>query len=141
VGRLCLVRGCAVALIGVASYCGAPAQAAGPAEFVPAYSDSQIMLYMSWSFGAHGTRPETFGLRYERSSPSSTEPGTRFSAPLAHHSLIDLQFARGAAPRMQFGPRVTWDISRGRLGPTNLFNGWQLPAPYFAASTSAAWPR
>src|SRR5579862_429246 len=138
-GRLCLVRGCAVALIGVANYCAVPAEAASPTDFVPAYAASQVMLYVSWSFGTHDIRPNTFGLRYERSAPVSTDPGARFSAPLAHHSLIDLQFARGAAPLMQFGPRVTWDISRGRLGPTKLLNGWQLPGPAAAPGTWAAW--
>ena len=136
---LWLVRGFAVALIGIASCCAAPAQAAIPAEFVPSYSGTQVMLYVSWSFGVQGTRPETFGFRYERSSLSSTESGISFSAPVAHHSLIDLQFTRGAPPLMQFGPRVTWDIVRGRVGPTKLINGWQLPDPTAPGGAWAAW--
>ena len=138
-GRLCLARGCALALIGVAAYCAVPVDAADAAGFVPSYSGSQVMLYVSWTFGARSARPDAFGFRYERSAPTSTDPGARFCAPLAHHSLIDLQFARGAAPLMQFGPRVTWDISRGRLGPTNQLNSWRLPALSTMASAWAAW--
>jgi hypothetical protein len=138
-GRLCLARGCVIALIGVAACCAVPANAAVPTGFVPSYSGSQVMLYVSWSFGAQNSRPDTFGFRYERSAPTSTDPGARFCAPLAHHSLIDLQFARGAAPLMQFGPRVTWDLSRGRVGPTSRLNGWQLPAPSATAGAWADW--
>ena len=125
--RLCVARGWAVALSGVAACCStAPARAAELATFAPSYSNAQVMLYVSWPLGAHGKRPDTFGLRYERSSPSYPDPAAQFCPPLRHHSLVDLQFARGAAPRMQFGPRVTWDISRGRISPTNL--------------VTAAWP-
>jgi hypothetical protein len=138
-GRLCLARGYMFALIGVSACCTVPANAAGSTEFVPSYSASQVMLYVTWSFRSQSVRPDIFGFRFERSAPSSTDPGARFSAPLAHHSLIDLQFARGAAPLMQFGPRITWDISRGRLGPTNRLNSWRLPAPSATASTWAAW--
>jgi hypothetical protein len=137
-GRLSFKRGCAIAVIGASACCAAPVQAA-EAQFAPSYSGSQVMLYVSWSFGAKGTRPDAFGLRYERSAPVSTDPAARFCAPLAHHSLIDLKFARGAAPLMQFGPRVTWDISRGRLGPTNMLNAWQLPVVAATAGTRAAW--
>ena len=90
-GRLGLVRGCAVALIGVANCCAAPAQAAAPAEFVPSYAGSQVMLYVSWAFGARDMRPDTFGFRYERSAPTSTDPGARFCAPLrARPELVPL---------------------------------------------------
>jgi hypothetical protein len=97
------------------------------------------MLYMSWSFAAPGHRSEAFGFRYERSSPSSSDPAARFCAPLAHRSLIDLQFARGAGPRMQFGPRVTWDISRGRLAPTSMVNASLVSMQPATAAALAAW--
>ncbi len=126
-------------MIVVAAYCAVPAHAAGPTGFVPSYSGSQIMLYVSWSFGARSAHPDTFGFRYERSAATSTSPGACPGARLAHHSLIDLQFARGAVPLMQFGPRVTWDISRGRLGPTNRLNGWQLLASSTTPGTWADW--
>lgn len=126
-GRLCSTREWAIAMIGVATCCCvAPAQAGDLSGFVPSYSGSQVMLYVSWSFAAQGKHPEAFGFRYERSSPASSDPAARFCAPLAHRSLIDLQFARGAGPRMQFGPRVTWDISHGRLAPTNRVGSWSV---------------
>ena len=141
-GRLCVARGWVVALMGVATCCDtAPARAGDLGGFVPSYSGSQVMLYVSWPLGAHGTRPDTFGFRYERSTPGSTDPGARFCAPLAHHSLIDLQFTRGAAPRMQFGPRVTWDISRGRLAPTNMLHPWLMTMPPATPAAMAAWVR
>jgi hypothetical protein len=96
------------------------------------------MLYVSWSFAARGARTEKFGFRYERSSPSSSDPGARFCAPLAHRSLVDLQFSRGTGPRMQFGPRVTWDISHGRLAPTSLVNSWLVTMPLTTPAAFAA---
>lgn len=138
-GRLSTTREWAIALIGVTACCGlAPARAADLGGFVPSYSGSQVMLYVSWSFAARGTRTEAFGFRYERSSPASSDPGARFCAPLAHRSLVDLQFARGAGPRMQFGPRVTWDISHGRLAPTKLVNTWLVTKPLVAPAALAA---
>ncbi len=143
-GRLASKRDWAIAMIAVATCCGvAPAQA-GDLGFVPSYSGAQVMLYVSWSFAAQGKHPEAFGFRYERSSPASSDPAARFCAPLAHRSLIDLQFARGAGPRMQFGPRVTWDISHGRLAPTNRVGSWSvamLPAlPALPGALAASLP-
>ena len=139
-GRLCRAREWAVALIGVAAYgCTALAHAGDPATFVPSYSGTQVMLYVSWSFGAQGARADTFGFRYERSSPAFSNSVAQFCAPLAHRSLVDLQFARGAAPRMQFGPRVTWDISRGRLAPTNRVSSWLLKAQPANVGPLSAW--
>ena len=138
-GRLCGARNWAITLIGVATCCClAPARAADLGGFVPSYSGSQVMLYVSWSFAARGTRTEAFGFRYERSSPASSDPGARFCAPLAHRSLVDLQFARGAGPRMQFGPRVTWDISHGRLAPTKLVNARLVTMPLATPASLAA---
>ena len=124
-GRLWLPRGWAIAWLGVVT-CGsvAPIRAADLSGFSPSYSGTQVALYLSWSFAGRGAHTETFGFRYERSSPAWSAPATRFCAPLAHRSLVDLQFTRGTGPRMQFGPRVTWDISRGRIAPTKLINTW-----------------
>lgn len=132
-GRLISARGWVVALVGVASCCCLAPSNAADLGFVPSYSGSQVMLYASWSFAARGTSTKGFGIRYERSSPSSSDPGARFCAPLAHHSLVDLQFSRASGPRMQFGPRVTWDISHGRLAPTNLLSSWPVTTPTPAA--------
>jgi hypothetical protein len=139
VGRLCGARGWAMAWIGIATCCCAAPAGAGDLGFVPSYSGSQVMLYVSWSLAAHGTRSEAIGFRYERSSPTSTDPAARFCAPLAHHSLIDLQFARGAGPRMQFGPRVTWDIGHGHPAPTNLVNSWPLSMRPTMPAALAGW--
>jgi hypothetical protein len=140
VGRLFTARKWAIALIGFATCCRiAPAGAADLTGFAPSYSGSQVMLYVSWSFAAHGSYGQAFGFRYERSSPVVNNPAARFCAPLAHRSLIDLQFARGAGPRMQFGPRVTWDISRGRLAPTNLVNASVLTVSPATPAAMAAW--
>ncbi len=140
--RLYGARGRAIAMLAVATCCCvATAQAGDPNGFVPSYSASQVMLYVSWSFAAQGKHPEAFGFRYERSSPASSDPAARFCAPLAHRSLVDLQFARGAGPRMQFGPRVTWDISRGRLAPTNRFGSWSIAMlPALPAALAASLP-
>lgn len=126
VTRLCIVRGLVLTLIGLAACCTVTPARADSSGFVPSYSGSQVMLYVSWSFAARGSAAQAFGVRYERSSPVVNNPAARFCAPLAHRSLVDLQFARGAGPRMQFGPRVTWDISRGRLSPTVLLSSAAL---------------
>ena len=140
-GRLGWARNGAIALIGVATCCAGPVHAGDPADFAPSYSGSQVMLYVKWSLASKGPRPTAFGFRYERSSPSSSDPAARFCAPLAHHSLIDLQFARGTGPRMQFGPRVTWDISRGRLAPTSLVNASLVSMQPATPAAMAAWVR
>lgn len=137
-GRLGGARGWAVALIGVAACCCLAPAGAADLGFVPSYSGSQVMLYASWSFAGRGTGTKGFGFRYERSSPSSSDPGARFCAPLAHHSLVDLQFSRGLGPRMQFGPRVTWDISHGRLAPTKLVNSSLVTMSLTTAAALAA---
>ena len=80
----------------------------------------QIMLYLRWPVGARGLGATTFGLRYERTSPVYAESATRFAASMRHRSLVDLEFSRGIAPRMSFGPHVTWEMGRGELGPTQL---------------------
>lgn len=97
-----------------------PGQAADAAGDAPGISGPQFMLYMSWPVGAHGLGVTTYGLRYERTSPVYAESATRFAASLRHRSLVDIEFSRGSAPRMSFGPRVTWDMGRGQLGPTQL---------------------
>jgi hypothetical protein len=141
VPRLCRARDWTIAIVAIATgCCVAPARAADAPGFVSSYSGSQVMVYVSWAFASHGNRAQTFGLRYERASPVVTDPASRFCAPLAHRSLVDLQFARGSSPRMQFGPRVTWDISHGRLAPTDRMGSWTvaLPAVRLLPSISAA---
>jgi len=139
VRRLGLWRRWVMALLGIAGFCATPARAAELSEFAPSYSGSQVMLYMSWSLATQGPRAQTFGLRYERSTPVSSDPGARFCAPLAHRSLVDFQFARDDRPRVQFGPRVTWDISRGRIEPTKLFDAWTLTAPAGRSAAMGGW--
>lgn len=111
----------AVVLSGAAACTPAARALAGDsAGFVPASPGSQLMLFASRSIGARGAGASRFGLRYERATPMSLDPAARYSAPLRHRSLVELQFARGMAPRMLFGPRVTWDMGRRHLGPTDL---------------------
>jgi len=126
-----------------ASLCGAMTAARagdtlGPA---PDITRPQIMLYVSHPLGSSGRGQSTFGLRYERAYSSSSDPSARFYAPLRHHSLIDLQLTRGYAPRVLFGPRVTWDLGRSQLGPTAMLNDyrWPLTKPSSAGRPLAGW--
>ena len=98
----------------------APVRAADAAGYSPGLPGPQIMLYLRWPVGVHGLGATTFGLRYDQASPIYAESATRFAAAMRHRSLVDLQFTRGVAPRMYFGPRVTWEMGRGELGPTQL---------------------
>ncbi len=141
-GRLWLPRGMTMAWLGLVA-CGfaAGTEAADLSGFSPSYSGTQVMLYLSYSFAGHGAHAQTLGFRYERSSPTSNDPGARFCAPLAHRSLVDLQFTRGAGPRMQFGPRVTWDISRGRIAPASQLAPWLMTLPLASPLAWATSPR
>ena len=134
-------RALAVALVGtLIGALGARFSAADPAGFVPRDGGSQFMLYVSRPLGLRGAAVNTFGLRYESASPGSTDPAARFCAPIHHRALIDLQLVRGATPRMLFGPRVTWDIGRRQLGPTNLNpRSWPLTRQPLAVGMLAAW--
>jgi hypothetical protein len=106
-----------------------------PVGFEPELSGSQLVVYVSHPVWVRGSGANTFGFRYERFSPGNADPSARFSAPLRHRSLIDLQFARGTAPQMLFGPRVTWDMGRRQLGPTD---GMKPVWPLFKPPSSAA---
>ncbi|MBS0386944.1 MAG: hypothetical protein JSR15_00585 [Proteobacteria bacterium] len=121
----------AAVLVGAAACVPAARVSAGESTgFVPASPGSQLMLYVSRSIGLHGAGANRFGLRFERATPLSQDPAARYSAPLRHRTLIELQFARGMAPRMLFGPKVTWDMGRGHLGPTELaMASWTLAVP------------
>ncbi len=127
-GGLFAPRIVAAVLIGAGACAQASlAQAGDPAGFVPAAPGSQLMLYMTRFIGVRGASANMFGLRYQRVTALSLDPGARYGAPIRHRSLVDLQFARGHAPRMQFGPRVTWDMGRGQLGPTDLtISSWPM---------------
>ena len=117
-----------------------PAHAAELAGFVPQYPGSQLMVYVSRAIGAHGAGASTFGLRYERATPLTVDPAARYCAPLRHRSLVELQFGRGMAPRMQFGPRVTWDMGRRRLEPTSLaLAAWPLAIQPAPGAPATAW--
>lgn len=117
-----------------------PARAADSAGFAPGLPGPQIMLYLRWPVGARGLGAATFGLRYDQASPIYAESATRFAAALRHRSLVDLQFTRGFAPRMSFGPRVTWEMGRGELGPTQLVvPTWPMSIAGPAAATRLSW--
>ena len=116
------------------------ALAADAAGYSPGHPGPQIMLYLRWPVGVHGLGATTFGLRYEQTSPIYAESATRFAAALRHHSLIDLEFTRGVAPRMSFGPRVTWEMGRGELGPTQLVvPTWPMSFPGTASASRPSW--
>ncbi len=140
-GGLYRPRTVAAVLIGAsACWLSSPALAGDPAGFVPEYPGSQIMLYMTRTIGAHGAGASTFGLRYERATPVSSDPGAHYCAPLRHRSLVELQFGRGMAPRMQFGPQVTWDMGRRKLEPTSLVTtAWPMSIRQPAGVTLTAW--
>ena len=140
-GGLYTPRTIAAVLIG-AGACGAglPACAGEPAGYVPPYPGSQLMVYVSRAIGAHGPGANIFGLRYERAAPLSLDPAARFSAPLRHRSLVEFQFGPGMAPRMQFGPRVTWDFGRRRLGPTSLaLVPWPMSVQPLPGTPATEW--
>ena len=135
-------RTVAAMLIGVGAVGWDSTARAGDAPgFVPRVAGSQFMLYLSRPLGAgRGAGATTFAVRYERATPSSTDPGAQFFAPLRHRSIVEFQFARGAAPRMQFGPRVTWDLGRGLLVPTALANAmWPMANQPLTDAMLAAW--
>ena len=114
-----------------------PARAADVPNFAPQLSGPQFMVYLSRPIGAG---VNTYGLRYERASPWSADPGARFCAPLRHRSLIDLQLTRGYTPRMQFGNRVTRDIGRRQLEPTSLATAvWPMVNRPLTGTSLAAW--
>ena len=140
-GGLYTPRIVAAVLIGAGTAgLSAPAHAGNPAGFVPGYPGSQIMLYISRAIGAHGVGASTFGLRYERTTPLSADPGARYCAPLRHRSLVELQFARGLAPRMQFGSNVTWDMGRHQFEPTSLVvTAWPMSGQRPSGAALAAW--
>ena len=128
-------------LIGVgASGFNTPAHAGDPAGFVPPYPGSQVMLYVSRPIGARGAGANVFGIRYERATSVITDPAFRYCAPLRHRSIVDLQFALGASPRMLFGPKVTWDLGRRRLGPTSMTaTAWPMATQPLTGASLADW--
>jgi hypothetical protein len=98
------------------------------------------MLFVSRSLGARRSSASTFGLRYERATSVSSDPAAQCCVPLRHHALVELQFARGATARVQFGNRVTWDLGRRQLAPTAMFNrALLMPPQALSASILAAW--
>lgn len=119
-GRYSGWLGAAALVSATAIFAQPAARAADSAGFAPGLPGPQVMLYLRWSVGVRGLGATTFGLRYDRASPVYAESATLFAASMRHRSLIDLEFSRGNAPRMSFGPRVTWEMGRGELGPTHL---------------------
>ena len=95
-------------------------QAAAADRFGPiAPPGQQFMLYVSRSLGGAGRATHTYGLKFEHTSSAAIDASTRFAAPLRHRTLIDLQFSRRAATRLQLGTRTTWDMGLRHLGPTS----------------------
>jgi hypothetical protein len=140
-GGLYMPRMVAAVLV-VVDGCGQcpPAGAAELTGYAPPYPGSQLMVYVSRAIGVHGAGASTFGLRYERMTPLSQDPAARYSTPLRHRSLVELQFGRGMAPRMQFGTRVTWDMGRRRLGPTSLAQApWPMAIQPLPGTPPTAW--
>jgi hypothetical protein len=141
-GGLYMPRTVAAVLIGVgATGMEVPAQAGDIVGFVPQHAGSQIMLYVSRPIGAaRGAVATTFGIRYERTRLASTDPAAQFFAPLRHRSIVELQLARGSTPRLQFGPKVTWDLGRRQLGPTSLATAvWPMAIQPLTDAVPAAW--
>jgi hypothetical protein len=132
-------RAVAAALAGAAAILvQAPAQAGDAPGFAPGLPSTQLMLYLSWPVGVHGLGASTFGLRYDRASPARIASTAPFPMALRHRSLVQLEFSRTAAPRVLFDTRVTWDLGRGQLGPSNLVGApWQLPISAMAVASSA----
>jgi len=79
---------------------------------------AQFMFYISRSLGGAGHATHVFGLRFEHTASATIDASTRFAAPLRHRTLLDLQFSRLNAARLQLGTRATWDMGRRQLGPT-----------------------
>jgi hypothetical protein len=118
----------------------APAAAADAAGFAPQYGGDQFMLFFSRAVGARRSSASTFGLRFERATLVSSDPTAQCCAPLRHHALVELQFARGAGARVQFGNRVTWDLGSRQLAPTAMFTRlWRLQNQTLTSSVLAAW--
>ena len=140
-GRLCAVRAIALATLTAAVLAASePALAANAAGFVPQYGGDQFMLFVTRPIGARRGSASTFGIRYERTTYVSADPTLQFCMPLRHRALVELQLGRGAATRVQFGNRVTWDLRSRRLAPTAMFNqDWSMPGQGLSASLLAAW--
>ena len=140
-GRLCAGRAVGLALIGNAAFAlAAPVSAGDSAGFVPQYGGDEFMLFVSRPVGARHGGASTFGIRFERTTFVSSDPTMQFCAPLRHRALVELQFARGAATRVQFGNRVTWNLRSHQLAPTAMFNHtWSMPTEALSASVLAAW--
>lgn len=79
---------------------------------------AQFMIYVSRTLGGAGHATHVYGLKFEHTYSATIDASTRFAAPLRHRALLDLQFSRLHAARLQLGTRATWDLGRGRLGPT-----------------------
>ena len=140
-GRLYAVTAIALATTTAAVLAvSAPALAADSAGFVPQYGGDQFMLFVSRALGARRSSASTFGIRYERATYVSSDPTMQCCLPLRHRALVELQFAHGAATRVQFGNRVTWDLRSHRLAPTAMLNqAWSMPSEALTGSTLAAW--
>lgn len=140
-GRLYAERAIALALLGTAALAvAAPVSAADATGFAPQYGGDQFMLFVSRPIGARRSSAYTFGIRYERATSITTDPTMQCCALLRHRTLVELQLARGAAARVQFGSKVTWDLGSHRLAPTAMSNlAWPMPAGPLTSSMLAAW--
>lgn len=96
-------------LLAVLAHCVALADE--PGRFLHGADGTQLMLYVSQPIGAR-TAPR-FGLRFERLQPVPAVAGAPFALHLRHRFLVDLQFAAGRAPRLQFGGRYALGYAQG----------------------------
>ena len=140
-GRLYAGRAIALATSAAAVLAASgPSLAGDSAGGVAQYSGTQLLLFISFPIGARRGSASTFGIRYERAAAVSSGALMQCCAQLRHQALVELQLKRGAAARVQFGNRVTWDLNSHRLLPTAMSNGsWpQLTGP-LSDRTRSAW--
>jgi hypothetical protein len=82
-------------------------------RFMAGGSGTQFMVYVSQPLGNHLRMAPQFGLRFERIQPVAAVSGAPFALQMRHRLLIDLQFARDRAPRIEFGERYRLGYRQG----------------------------
>jgi len=114
-GRLAWISSLALLVTGAAS--ASELLAPGPESH-----GQQWMLYLKRPIGAvtpAGHPLTVYGLRLERTSPAGSDAAQRFSAAQRHSPMIDLQLTRHDDARVNFGNRLTWDLTRRELAATS----------------------
>jgi hypothetical protein len=140
-GRLYAGRAIALTAVTAAVLAGSGPLLAGDSTVgVPQYSGTRLMLFVRLPIGARRNSASTFGIRYERATAVTSGAVMPCCALLRHQALVELQLARGAAARVQFGNRVTWDLRSHQLAPTAMFNGsWPLFNGSPTGAMRSAW--